>query len=135
MPIYRAEKNKDYTIMSNAHLKDTRLSLKAKGLLSYMLSLPDDWKFSTRGLVSHCREGADAVRVALKELEAAGYLRRTRIRSGNGSFAEEEWEIHEIPEKNFSGNTAYGGATIGESRRASPDQGNPTLLNTKENKY
>ncbi|MBR5365326.1 MAG: helix-turn-helix domain-containing protein [Clostridia bacterium] len=123
MPIYRAEKNKDYTVMSNAHLKDTRLSLKAKGLLSYMLSLPDDWKFSTRGLVAHCREGADAVRVALKELEAAGYLRRTRIRSGNGSFTEEEWEIHEIPEKNFSGNTAYGGATIGESCRGRPGSG------------
>ena len=123
MQIYRAEKNKDYTIMSNAHLKDGRLSLKAKGLLSYMLSLPDDWKFSTRGLVAHCREGANSVRVALKELEAAGYLRRTRIRSGNGSFAEEEWEIHEIPEKNFSGNAAYGGATIGESRRGQSGSG------------
>ncbi|MBR4744479.1 MAG: helix-turn-helix domain-containing protein [Oscillospiraceae bacterium] len=123
MPIYRAEKNKDYTIMSNAHLKDTRLSLKAKGLLSYMLSLPDDWKFSTRGLVAHCREGTDSVRVALKELEAAGYLHRTRIRSGNGSFTEEKWEIHEIPEKNFSGNTAYGRATIGESCRGRPGSG------------
>ena len=123
MPIYRAEKNKDYTIMSNAHLKDTRLSLKAKGLLSYMLSLPDDWKFSTRGLVSHCREGADAVRVALKELETAGYLRRTRIRSGNGSFTEEKWEIYEVPDRSFSGNTAYGGATIGESCRGQSGSG------------
>ena len=123
MPIYRAEKNKDYTIMSNAHLKDTRLSLKAKGLLSYMLSLPNDWKFSTRGLISHCREGADALRVALKELEAAGYLRRTRIRSGNGSFAEEEWEIHEIPEGNFPGNAVYGRATNGESCRGRPGSG------------
>ena len=62
MPIYRAEKTKDFTIMSNAHLRDGRLSLKAKGLLSYMLSLPDDWRFSTRGLIANCREGADAVR-------------------------------------------------------------------------
>ncbi|MBR4896526.1 MAG: helix-turn-helix domain-containing protein, partial [Clostridia bacterium] len=91
--------------------------------LSYMLSLPDDWKFSTRGLVAHCREGTDSVRVALKELEAAGYLHRTRIRSGNGSFTEEKWEIHEIPEKNFSGNTAYGRATIGESCRGRPGSG------------
>ena len=135
MPIYRAEKNKDYTIMSNAHLKDTRLSLKAKGLLSYMLSLPDDWKFSTRGLVSHCREGADAVRVALKELEAAGYLRRTRIRSGNGSFSEEEWEIHEIPDRNFQETRRTDEPRSENPVAASPDQGNPTLLNTKENKY
>ena len=95
MPIYRAEKSKDYTIMSNAHLRDGRLSLKAKGLLSYMLSLPDDWRFSTRGLIANCREGADAVRKALCELEAAGYLQRTRIRSENGSFAEGEWSIYE----------------------------------------
>ena len=123
MPIYRAEKNKDYTIMSNAHLKDGRLSLKAKGLLSYMLSLPDDWKFSTRGLISHCREGAEAVRGALKELEDTGYLRRTRIRSGNGSFTEEKWEIYEVPERSFSGNTANGQAMIGESCRGQPGIG------------
>ena len=135
MPIYRAEKNKDYTIMSNAHLKDTRLSLKAKGLLSYMLSLPDDWKFSTRGLVAHCWEGADAVRVALKELEAAGYLRRTRIRSGNGSFTEEKWEIHEIPERNFQETRRTDEPRSENPVAAGPDQGNPTLQNIKENKY
>ena len=103
MPIYKSEKNGDYTIMSNVHLRDERLSLKAKGLLSYMLSLPDDWKFSTRGLISNCREGADAVRAVLKELETAGYLRRTRIRSKDGSFCDEIWEIHEVPVCNIPG--------------------------------
>ena len=101
MPIYRVEKTKDFTIMSNAHLKDGRLSLKAKGLLSYMLSLPDDWRFSTRGLIANCREGADAVRKALCELEAAGYLRRTRIRSENGSYVEGAWCVYEIPGRDF----------------------------------
>jgi len=62
MPIYRVEKSKDYTIMSNAHLRDGRLSLKAKGLLSYMLSLPDDWRFSTWGLIANCREGIGSIR-------------------------------------------------------------------------
>ena len=113
MPIYRAEKNKDYTIMSNAHLKDSRLSLKAKGLLSYMLSLPDDWKFSTRGLIVNCREGADAVRTALRELEGMGYLRRTRIRSASGNYVEGEWLVYEIPRKDFSGMTCNGESTMG----------------------
>ena len=125
MPIYRAEKSKDYTIMSNTHLRDGQLSLKAKGLLSYMLSLPDDWRFSTRGIIANCREGADAVRGALKELENSGYLRRTRVRSDNGSFTEEKWEIHEVPDRNFPGNTAYGQATIGESGRGEPGTGKP----------
>ena len=101
MPIYRTEKTKDFTIMSNAHLRDGRLSLKAKGLLSYMLSLPDDWRFSTRGLTADCWEGADAVRKALCELEAAGYLRRTRIRSENGSYVVGAWSVYEIPGRDF----------------------------------
>ena len=98
--VIRAEME-NYTKMSNIHLRDERLSLKAKGLLSYMLSLPDDWRFSTRGLTANCREGADAVRKALCELEAAGYLRRTRIRSENGSYVEGAWSIYEIPGKDY----------------------------------
>ena len=103
MPIYRAEKNGDFTIMSNVHLRDNQLSLKAKGLLSYMLSLPDDWKFSVQGLASTCRVGPDAIRSALKELEAAGYVRKVWHRNENGHFTEIEWEIHEVPGQTKSG--------------------------------
>ena len=76
MSVYRVEKTGNFTIMSNRHLQDRRLSLKAKGLLSYMLSLPDDWDYSVRGLAVCCKEGADAIRHAIHELEANGYLRR-----------------------------------------------------------
>ena len=135
MPIYRAEKTKDFTIMSNAHLRDGRLSLKAKGLLSYMLSLPDDWRFSTRGLKANCREGADAVRKALCELEAAGYLRRTRIRSENGSFAEGEWSIYEKTGGVFPGLPQTENPQRDKPITGSADTENPTLLNTNIKKY
>lgn len=72
MAIIRVEKQKNYTVMSNHHLQDGNLSLKAKGLLSMMLSLPEDWVYSVEGLVSLCKEGRDAVRSALAELEDAG---------------------------------------------------------------
>lgn len=75
MSVYRVEKTSNFTIMSNRHLQDRHLSLKAKGLLSYMLSLPDDWDYSVRGLAVCCKEGADAIRHAIHELEANGYLR------------------------------------------------------------
>ena len=73
MAIIRVEKQKNYTVMSNHHLQDGNLSLKAKGLLSMMLSLPEDWVYSVEGLVSLCKEGRDAVRSALTELEDTGY--------------------------------------------------------------
>ena len=135
MPIYRAEKTKDFTIMSNAHLRDGRLSLKAKGLLSYMLSLPDDWRFSTRGLIANCREGADAVRKALCELEAAGYLRRTRIRSENGSYVEGAWSVYEIPGRDFPERPESEDPRRENPIVADADTENPTLLNTKIKKY
>ena len=73
MAVFRIEKTRDYTVMSNHHLKDRTLTLKSKGLLSMMLSLPDEWNYTTRGLAAICREGVDSIGAALKELETHGY--------------------------------------------------------------
>ena len=72
MAVFRIERTRDYTVMSNHHLRNRALSLKAKGLLSMMLSLPDDWNYTTRGLAKICKEGVDAIGGALRELEGAG---------------------------------------------------------------
>ena len=74
MSTFRVNKNVNYTVMSNHHLQDKRLSLKAKGLLSYMLSLPDDWDYSLKGLTVGCKDGLDSVRTAVLELEEHGYV-------------------------------------------------------------
>ena len=74
MAVFRIEKTRDYTVMSNHHLKDRTLTLKSKGLLSMMLSLPDEWNYTTRGLAAICREGVDSIGAALKELETHGYM-------------------------------------------------------------
>lgn len=74
MAVFRIEKTRDYTVMSNHHLKDRTLTLKSKGLLSMMLSLPDEWNYTTRGLAAICREGVDSIGAALKELETHGYI-------------------------------------------------------------
>ena len=80
MAVFRIERTRDYTVMSNHHLRNEKLSLKAKGLLSMMLSLPDDWNYTTRGLAKICKEGVDAISGALRELERAGYIVRHQIR-------------------------------------------------------
>ena len=74
MAVFRIEKTRDYTVMSNHHLRNAGLSLKSKGLLSMMLSLPEDWNYTTRGLAKICKEGTDSIGSALKELERAGYI-------------------------------------------------------------
>jgi len=80
MAVFRIEKTRDYTVMSNHHLKDRTLTLKSKGLLSMMLSLPDEWNYTTRGLAAICREGVDSIGAALKELENHGYHLHTERR-------------------------------------------------------
>ncbi|MCL2776311.1 MAG: helix-turn-helix domain-containing protein, partial [Oscillospiraceae bacterium] len=77
MAVFRVEKNKNYTVMSNYHLKDKNLSLKSKGLLSLILSLPEEWNYTTRGLASICKEGVDCIGASLRELETAGYIHGT----------------------------------------------------------
>ena len=87
MAVFRIEKTRDYTVMSNHHLRNAGLSLKSKGLLSMMLSLPEDWNYTTRGLAKICKEGTDSIGSALKELERAGYIVRNRLRDSTAMYA------------------------------------------------
>ena len=99
MPVFRVEKNSNYTTMCNYHLRDQGLSLKGKGLLSMLLSLPDTWNYSVRGLSSSTPDGADGVLTALKELERLGYLERNQQRESNGRMGRAEYVIYEMPRK------------------------------------
>lgn len=147
MAVYRVERTRDYTVMSNHHLKDTSLSLKAKGLLSLMLSLPDDWNFNMRGLSSICKEGLEAIGNALKELEKAGYMVRNQLRGANGRITDTEYIIYERPQKpDPAGPDTAGPDTpppdttlpypgnpdVVEPDMADPSAENPALLNTKK---
>lgn len=98
MAVFRVEKTKDYTVMSNHHLRNTALSLKAKGLMSLMLSLPEDWDYTLKGLACICKDGVDSISGAIKELERHGYLSRKRLRLPNGRLGDIEYTIHEKPE-------------------------------------
>ena len=93
MPVFRVEKNCNYTTMCNYHLRDQGLSLKGKGLLSMLLSLPDTWNYSVRGLSSITPDGVDGVLTALKELERLGYLERNQQRESNGRMGRAEYEM------------------------------------------
>ena len=95
--VFRVERNKNFTVMSNHHFKNKNLSLKAKGLLSLMLSLPEDWNYNMQGLASLSRDGIDSVRSAIKELEYYGYVERNMIRNEYGLFTDTEYIIREIP--------------------------------------
>lgn len=117
MTVFRVEKTKDFTVMSNHHLRNRTLSLKAKGLLSLMLSLPEDWDYTTKGLAQIYKEGVDSISTALKELEKHGYLTRHRIRYKNGQLGDVEYTIHERPLDH-------------NERGISPDQENPEQVNT-----
>ena len=97
MAVFRIEKNRNYTVMSNYHLRDNSISCKACGLLSKMLALPDDWDYTTRGLAAICKDGLDSIRSALKELERAGYLERRQLRDDHGRMADVEYIIYETP--------------------------------------
>ena len=134
MAVFRVERTGDYTVMSNFHLKDKRLSLKAKGLLSQMLSLPDDWDYTLSGLSYINRESKDAIRSAVNELETAGYIRRRQTTDASGKFAANEYTIFERPiegepmlDKPLSENPI----TVNPSA-VNPLPENPTQLNTKK---
>ena len=125
MAVYRVEKTHDYTVMANHHLRDERLSLKAKGLLSMLLSLPDDWEISIRGLASIVTDGVGAVQTGINELIEAGYIVRRRQHADTGAFAGFEYIIHEVPpctENPYTANPYTG----------KPYTENPTLRNTEE---
>ena len=97
MSVFRVEKNKGYTVMSNHHLRNHTLSLKAKGLLSQMLSLPDDWDYTLQGLAQINKESIDAIREAVRELERAGYIERSRERDERGCLRGTVYTIYEQP--------------------------------------
>lgn len=97
MSVFRVERTGDYTVMSNHHLKNRALSLKAKGLLSLILSLPDDWDYTLRGLAYISLESVDSVRKAVTELENEGYITRTRTRDEQGRLRGTEYIIREQP--------------------------------------
>ena len=98
MSVFRINKTQNYTVMSNHHFKEKKMSLKAKGLLSLMLSLPDDWDYSISGLATLSKDGKDSIMSALAELEKFGYLTRTRLTNEKGQFAGVEYNIFEIPQ-------------------------------------
>lgn len=97
MSVFRIEKNRNYTVMSNHHLRNKELSLKSKGLLSLMLSLPEEWDYTLKGLSIICKEGIDAIRVSIIELEKQGYIERRRNRNTKGQLTNTEYIIHESP--------------------------------------
>lgn len=98
MSVFRVEKNKNYTVMANYHLRDKRLSFRARGLLSTILSLPDDWDYSVKGLVTLAKDGFDSVKTTLKELEETGYLVRKRDRNYHGQLTKMIYTIYEEPQ-------------------------------------
>lgn len=98
MAVFRIERTKDFTIMSNHHLRNKALSLKAKGLQSLFLSLPPDWDYSLAGLAYILKDGISSVRSGVAELEKHGYLTRRRIREANGQLSDIEYTIHEVPQ-------------------------------------
>lgn len=102
MAVFRVEKNSGYTVMSNHHLRNQELSLKAKGLLSQMLSLPDNWDYTLKGLSLINREKIDAIREAIRELERAGYIVRSRERDEKGRLRGADYIIYELPQKPVS---------------------------------
>ena len=116
MAVFRVERTSDYTVMSNYHLRDKRLSLKAKGLLSQMLSLPEDWDYTLAGLCYINRESKDAIRTAIHELEQAGYIHRRQTTDSGGKFAGNVYTIYERPQ----------GPPSGEPSSEKPLSGNPT---------
>ena len=131
MAVFRVERNTGYTVMSNHHLRNKELTLKAKGLLSQMLSLPEDWDYTLAGLSHINREKIDAIREAVKELEKAGYIVRSRERDEKGRLRGADYVIYEQPQPREPE-----AATSGEQPSISdyPTLENPTLENpTLEN--
>lgn len=119
MAVIRVNKTADYTVMSNTHFKERDMSLKAKGLLSLMLSLPDSWDYSIAGLVTLSKDGKDSVMNTLTELETLGYLKRTKTTDNLGRFTGYDYDIFENPQTE-------------NPYAEKPNTENPPQLNTKE---
>lgn len=122
MAVFRVEKNHSYTVMANHHLRDERLSLKSKGLLSVILSLPDDWRISIEGMTQFSADGKDAIRSAIRELTDTGYITRAQTHSEAGKFSGYDYVVHETPTASPSS---------GFPTMEKPTTENPTLRNTE----
>ena len=110
MAVFRIEKTRDYTVMSNYHLRDMSLSLKAKGLLSLMLSLPENWDYTMKGLARICKDGIDSISGGIRELEAHGYLIRARVRGSSALSNTLFWNSlkrYHLHRKNLYGKIPY----------------------------
>ena len=130
MAVFRVERNKGYTVMSNHHLRNKELSLKAKGLLSQMLSLPEDWDYTLAGLSFITRETIDAIRDAIKELERAGYIVRSRERDEKGRLRGTDYVIFEQPQTSpVSDLPTLDNPTLEKPTQEKPTLENPTQLN------
>ena len=140
MYVFRVEKNKGYTVMSNHHLRNHALSLKAKGLLSQMLSLPEDWDYTLQGLAQINKESIDAIREAVRELERAGYIKRSRERDERGCLRGTVYTIYEqphaepTPEEPTQEKPALNNPTLEKPMLEKPTLENPMQLNTKSTK-
>lgn len=145
--VFRVVKTKNYTMMSNQHLKDKRLTLKAKGLMSVMLSLPENWDYTLRGLSAISKEGVDAISEAVKELERSGYVIRNRKRDERGRLSGTEYLIYEDchmnsqpapdapkPEKPKRENPVQEKPVQENPKQEKPEQENPAQLNTNPQK-
>lgn len=145
--VFRVVKTKNYTMMSNQHLKDKRLTLKAKGLMSVMLSLPENWDYTLRGLAAISKEGVDAISEAVKELERSGYVIRNRKRDERGRLSGTEYLIYEDchmnsqpaqdapePENPRLENPVQEKPVQENPKQEKPEQENPAQLNTNPQK-
>ena len=140
MSVFRVEKNKGYTVMSNHHLRNHTLSLKAKGLLSQMLSLPEDWDYTLQGLAQINKESIDAIREAVRELERAGYIERSRERDERGCLRGTVYTIYEqphtepTPEEPTQALPTLDHPTLEKPMLEKPTLENPMQLNTESTK-
>ena len=139
MAVFRIDKTRDYTVMSNHHLRNTELSLKAKGLLSLMLSLPENWDYTTKGLAAICKDGIDSISSCIRELEKHGYIIRERMRNEKGQLTTIEYTILEQPkntpperEKPIRENPVLDIPAQAEPIQENTAQLNTNILNKKE---
>ena len=132
MAVFRVERNGNYTVMANYHLKDRNLSLKAKGLLSVFLSLPDRWDYTLKGLARICKEGIDAIRAALQELITAGYVICSRIRNTRGQLKGTEYVIYEKPQPDAQ--AELGSKAVSEDDESAPVFSSPVLAEPVQEK-
>lgn len=129
MELFDIEQVKGYAIVPNYHQRDKTISLKAKGLLSQMFSLPNEWDYTLKGLAHINLDGIDAIRTAVQELEKAGYIKRTRIRDENGRLRGTKYKVYAFPRPPTSDSPTLENPTQVKPTQEEPTQANPTQLN------